>query len=102
MGLLFLIAGVLFFTAAYRGGDAPTKLTGILKSDFTGPNNFFVWALALGAVAGIGYIPKLRPLANALFVLVLLALILAHSNKNGDNFVTLFFKQIRSTEGTTK
>jgi hypothetical protein len=98
MGLMFLIAGVLFFTAAVRGPEATKELLSILQDDFTGPKNFFVWALAVGAVAGLGYIPKMRPLANALFVLVILALILAHSDKSGKNFITQFFAQIRSTE----
>lgn len=98
MGLMFLIAGVLFFVAAVRGKEATDELIGILQDDFTGPRNFFVWALAVGAVAGLGYIPKLKPLSTALFVLVILALILSHSDKSGRNFITEFFRQIRATE----
>ena len=98
MALMFLIAGILFFVAAIRGKDATHELVTTIQDDFTGPNNFFVWALAVGAVASIGYVPKLRPLSVALFVLVILALILAHSDKSGNNFVTEFFRQIRATE----
>lgn len=98
MPLMFLIAGVLFFVAAIRGKEATSELIDTLRDDFTGPGNFFVWALAVGCVAGLGYVPKLKPLSNALFVLVILALILAHSNKSGKNFVTEFFRQIRATE----
>lgn len=96
--MMFLIAGILFFVSAVRGGTAPAELVAILRDDFTGPNNFFVWALSLGAVAGLGYVPKMKPLSNALFVLVIIALVLAHSNRTGENFITQFFKQIRATE----
>lgn len=98
MALLFLIAGILFFTAAVRGGDAPKELIGIIQDDFTGPKNFFVWALAVGAVLGLQYVPKMRPIAYALFCLVILALILSHSDKQGGNVITKFFDQIRMTE----
>jgi hypothetical protein len=100
MALMFLIAGILFFTAAFRGDAATKELLDTIKADFTGPKNFFVWALAVGFVLGLGKIPALKPLSNALFVLVILALILAHSDKTGKNFITQFFAQIRSTEGT--
>lgn len=99
MAFAFLLAGILFFVAAYRGKDSTDELLAILKADFTGPDNFFVWALAIGVVVALGYLPKMRPLSNALFVLVIVAIILAHSNSSGDNFVTKFFKQIRATEG---
>lgn len=98
MALMFLIAGILFFVAAVRGKEATDELIETLKADFTGPRNFFVWSLAVGAVVGVGYIPKLKPLSNALFVLVLLALILAHSDRTGKNFITEFFAQIRASE----
>ena len=100
MALMFLIAGILFFVAAVRGKEATDELIGTFQDDFTGPRNFFVWALAVGAVVGLGYVPKLKPLSNALFALVLLALILAHSDKSGKNFITEFFRQIRATERT--
>lgn len=102
MAILFLIAGVLFFVAAVRGGDAPKELVGILRDDFTGPNNFFAWALAIGVVAGLRYVPGLARLSTALFVLVILALVLAHSDRTGKNFITEFFKQIRATERNTQ
>lgn len=98
MGFAFLLAGILFFVAAYRGKESTDELMAIFKADFTGPDNFFVWALAIGTVVAFGYIPKMRPLSNALFVLILLAIILAHSDKSGKNFVTEFFRQIRLTE----
>ena len=99
MAFAFLLAGVVFFVAAYRGKEATDELLAILKADFSGPNNFFVWSLAIGVVVAFGYVPKMRPLSNVLFVLILLAIILAHSDKSGKNFVTEFFRQIRATEG---
>lgn len=100
MPVLFLFVGALFLTAAVRGEDQTHKLMTLLKGDFTGKNNFLVWCLALGAVAGVGYIKPLRPLSNILLVLVFIAIILRNSGPDGrGNLLTSFFKQIQSTEG---
>lgn len=98
MALLFLIAGILFFTAAVRGGTAPHDLLGIIQSDFTGPKNFFIWALAVGGVLGLQYIPGMRRISYALFVLIMIALVLSHADASGGNVITKFFDQIKATQ----
>lgn len=102
MPLLFLIVGVLFLVPAVRGEEETKKLLALLRSDFIGPNNFLVWALAIGTVAGLGYVPKMRPLSNALLVLIFVSMILIKRDADGVNFFTSFYNQIRSTERTTQ
>lgn len=93
MPLVLLIVGVLFLVAAIRGNAEVTILTNTLKGDFTGPNNFLQWALAVGAVAGLQYVPRLRPLSYALMGLVFLALILSHK-QGGSNVIVKFFNTL--------
>jgi hypothetical protein len=98
MALLFLIAGILFFAAAYQGGTAPHDLITTIKDDFTGPGNFFIWALAVGGVLGLQYVPGMKRISYALFGLIMVALILSHSNKGGENIITKFFDQLKATQ----
>lgn len=100
MPLLFLIVGTLFLVAAVRGEDQTRKLLDLFKSDFVGPNNFLVWALAIGAVAGIGYIPKMKPLSNIFLALIFIVLLLVRKDASGQDFISSFFRQVRATEGT--
>lgn len=96
MALLFLIAGVLFFAAAIN--NKTDALITTIKGDFTGPKNFFIWALAIGGVLGLQYIPGMRRISYALFVLVMLSLVLSHSDTSGNNIITKFFDQIKATQ----
>lgn len=98
MALFLLIVGLVFLVPSVRGKDATTQLTTLVKSDFTGPNNFFVWAIAIGFIAALGSIQSMRKLSNAFLVLVLVALIIQNS-KAGNNPIVAFFNQIKSTQG---
>lgn len=102
MPLLFLIVGCLFLVAAVRGEDQTRKLLDLLKSDFMGPNNFLVWALAIGSVAGVGYVPKMKPFSNVFLALIFIVLLLVKKDTSGQDFITSFFRQVRATESSTK
>lgn len=89
MPIFFLVVGVLLVVVGINnkltGADG---LTGLLREDFTPSGNiasFQVWALAIVMVGALGYVQALKPLANALLVLVVIALLL--SNKG---FATKF------------
>lgn len=86
---LFLI-GAIFLTAAVRGKQ--DLLFSTLKDDFTGPNNFFYWALAIFIIAMLGNYKPLRPISNAFMVLVFLALFLSHRG-----FFNRFMEQMGAT-----
>lgn len=99
MPLLFLIVGALFVVASVRGEEQTRKLLDLFKSDFVGPNNFIVWALAIGSVAALGYVPKMKAFSNAFLALLFVALIIRRKDSTGADFFTSFFRQMRASEG---
>ena len=76
MGLVLLIAGLLMVITGARGTYA--QFGSLVAGEFQGPNNFVYWALALGGLGLVGYIPKLQTVSRLLMTLVLLTLILSH------------------------
>jgi hypothetical protein len=90
MPLALLTIGVIFLIAAVRGTHQ--LLFDTLKDDFTGPNNFIYWGLALFVISAAGYYKPLRPLSNAFMLLVVLVLFL--SNRG---FFERFMQQIGAT-----
>lgn len=91
MPLALLVIGLVFLIAAVRGTHG--LLFETLKDDFTGPNNFIYWGLALFVISAAGYYRPLRPLSNAFMLLVVLVLFL--SNRG---FFQKFMEQIGSTQ----
>jgi len=71
MPIVLIVIGVMLFIAAYT--DNVGYLGQQLAQDIKG---WFLWAIAIGAIAAIGIIPKARPVAMALLVLVFAVLIL--------------------------
>jgi len=92
MPLALLVIGVLFITAAVRGKQQ--LLFSTLKDDFTGPNNFIYWFIAIFIIGAVGYYKPAKPLANAFLTLIVLVLFL--SNRG---FFEKFMEQIGSTRG---
>lgn len=80
MPFLFIIVGVVFAISAVR--NTTDQLTSLLKSDFTGNNNFVYWLLSILVIGAVGYIPDLKPVSRAFLVLVVIVLFL----KNGGVF----------------
>lgn len=79
MPFVFLIVGIGLLVTAIRGTQATAF--GLLESEFSGPNSFLKWALAMLILGAAGYIPVIRPVTRGLMVLVLLAIVL--KNKGG-------------------
>ena len=71
-------------TAAVRNtvqDDADTKAVGLaslIKSEFTGKNNFVYWVLSILIVGAIGYIEPLKPISRAFLLLIVIVLFLAN------------------------
>lgn len=96
MPLLFLIVGSMFLTAAVRGPDETRKLMALIKGDFTGQNNFLIWSLAVGSIAGLGYVKSLKPFSNVFLTLIFLVIVLNNSGPDGSkNLFTSFYNQIK-------
>ena len=93
MPYALLIAGAVLVTASVR--NKQSDLFRLLKGDFTGPNNFVFWFLAILAIGAIGYIPKLKPISQGFLVLVVIVLFIGDKNAS---FFPRFMAQIKSTE----
>lgn len=76
MPFAFILIGLALVISAVRGthGD----LAKLLKKDFTGENNFFVWMIAIGVIGLVGYNQKASTFSRYAMALVLLAMILAN------------------------
>ena len=98
MPLTFLIIGVVFVASAVNGTSA--QLISLIKSDFTGQNNFIFWLVALIIIGAVGEIEELRPVSNAFLVLVILAIILANSPKGGVGVFTQLINQLNESQTT--
>lgn len=98
MAFALLITGAVFLIASIRGTQ--DNLTTLIKGDFTGPQNFLYWVIAILLIGFTGYIPKVKPLSVAFLVLVILVLILTKGNPNGigGGFFQQFTNQIGATQ----
>lgn len=90
MPFVLLALGIMFFVIAIQGTQG--ALFTLLKSEFTGPNNFLVWALAILLLGLAGYIKTVRPVTNAFLGLVFLVLILT----NGTGFFSRLNAAVRA------
>jgi len=88
MPFVFLIVGIGMLVVAVRGTQQTAFA--LLQSEFSGPNSFTRWALAIFIIGTIGYVPSIRPATRALLVLVMLVIVL----KNGTGLFSKFNQQI--------
>jgi len=81
-----MIVGLILMVAGIKGTHK--DLFAVLKDDFTGSGNFFVWVLACIIVVSVGYIEKVRPVSDAFLTLIILVIIL-YNGQHGlfQNFV---------------
>lgn len=91
MGFIVIFIGLFLAITAVRNKHG--ELADLVKGDFTGPNNFFSWIIALVVIGGLGYIKPLKPITDAFLVLLILVLFLS----NG-----AFFDRITTDLGVRK
>lgn len=53
--------------------------------DFSGPQSFFWWIVALGVIGAIGYVKELQGFSRAFMALIIVVIFLSN-NKNGNIF----------------
>lgn len=83
MPFVLLAIGLALVVAGIRG--TYTDLGRLVSHDITGMGGAFLWwIVATGMVAVLGYSPKARPMAIALLILVVLALVLSHGQALSD------------------
>lgn len=101
MPFALLIIGAVLLVSAVR--NTQDDLFALTKGDFTGQANFVYWVVALLIIGGVGYIPKLKPISDAFFILVLVVLFLTKGNPQGvgGGFFTKFTSALQSTQTAT-
>ena len=92
MPFVFIFIGSVLLIAAVRGTHQ--NLYALVKRDFTGPNNFIYWVVAILIIGAVGYVQKLKPISDAFLILILVVLFL----KRGEGFFDMFTKQIGATQ----
>ena len=80
MPFVLLFIGIIITLTAIN--NTWRQLGAQLKQDFTGPNNFFYWIVAVGVVGSLGYVPQLEKFSRVFIGLLLLVIILS-STKSG-------------------
>ncbi len=91
MPFVLLVVGLVLIVAGFRG--ELSNLWTLLRGDFTGPGNFLYWFISILIIGSVGYIDRLRPLANGFLALVMIVLFL--SNKG---FFSQFTSALKRTE----
>lgn len=79
---LVLIGLVLIVTAA---NNTHAQLGAQIKADFTGPQSFVKYALAIGAVGAAGYVKDLEGISRAFMTLIIISIVLGNKG-----FITNF------------
>lgn len=92
MPFALLFIGILLIVVAVR--NTQQAFLALLIGDFSGTGNFFYWVLAIIVIGAVGYIPKAKPVSDALLILILLALVLT-AGKEG------VFTQLTAALGST-
>lgn len=102
MPFVLLIFGSVLLIAAVRNTQG--DLFALIQSDFTGPNNFIYWLVAILVIGAVGYIPKLKPISVAFITLVVVMLVFSKgvaTNLPGGGIFQQFTAGLASTQTTT-
>lgn len=101
MPFILLVMGVFLVVSAVQGTQ--TQLWNLVSGDYSGPNNFWYWTIAIFVIGGIGYSKKAQPFANGFLGLILLVLVLRKANPGatGGGFFSEFTAAIQGTTTPT-
>jgi len=95
MPFFLLIIGLIVIVAGIRSAQSGTDLIGLVKSDFSGSNNFFLWVLAIILVVAVGQVKAIRPISDAFLGLLILVIIIANY-KHGGDLLNSFVSQVKA------
>jgi hypothetical protein len=95
MPFIFTIFAILFIVIGARG-QSSTAIA-LLKSEFTGPNSFIQFLIAILVVGFLGYLKPLKLISDGFLLLILISMFLA--NKGG--FFAQFENALQNTPATT-
>jgi hypothetical protein len=92
MPIVFIILAIGCILVGFQGTAG--QLGALLKSDFTGKDNFGLWILAFVVVGSVGYIPQLKKLSDMFILIVIVGIIFANDKGSGSSGG--FFAKIQS------
>lgn len=95
MPIVLLVIGSFLLVSGARGKQ--DDLFGLVKGDFSGPNNFLYWFLAIAIIGSIGYIKPLEPISKGFIWLLVVVLFLV----NGGGASGFFAKLSGSVSATS-
>lgn len=81
MPFALLTIGMLLIITGFQ--DTYKQFGTQLEKDFSGPNSFIYFLVAIGAVGAIGYVKELESFSRAMLALIIVALFLGAVNKGG-------------------
>lgn len=93
MPFFLLFVGIIFMVTAIRGTQG--ELFTLLKDDFAGTNNFFVWVMAIVIIVLAGNIKAFKPVSDAFLGLVILVIIVANYGR-GKDLIGSFLDQVKA------
>lgn len=96
MPFVLLGVAIVFLVTGVRGTQ--DDLIALLKDDFTGKDNFFVFFAAILFIGALGYIEDIKPLSDAFLLLVIVTIII--SNKGLFNKFQTQFAALKSGVGS--
>lgn len=79
MPFVLLFIGLMLVVVSVR--DNQSAFYGQLAQDFSGPNNFTTWIIAIVAIGSLGYVKPLKTPVDLFLGLMLIGFLI--SNKNG-------------------
>lgn len=94
MPLFFIGSGLVLVLVGLNGN--PAKLYSLIASDFSGPNSFVYWMVAMLVLGALGYVKGLEQFSKLFLILVLIVLFL----DNG-GFFAQFQAYLKSTTAQT-
>lgn len=97
MPFALLIIGIALLVAGVKNTQG--QIFALVAGDFTGPNNFIFWAVAILVIGAVGYVPKLKGLSVAFLTLVVVVLFLTKGKTDAAGGG--FFNQITQALQTT-
>lgn len=93
MPIFLLVIGAVFLISAIRGNQC--DLIDLLKSDFSGKNNFLLWVMAIVIIVALGTFKAIKPVSDAFLGLVILVIIVA-KYKDGKDIFGSFLTQVKN------
>jgi hypothetical protein len=76
MPFALILIGLILIVSGARNTHA--AMGAQITKDFTGPNNFITWVVAIGTIGAVGYVEKLRTFSHYFMALIIIGMVLSN------------------------